>query len=226
MVDRVHDAAGGQPPPRPGADGARAQGRVPQALLRPAAAGLRAGAGQRAAPRAGRGDRAGQDQEAHHRGGGGPPRRPRHPGQRGSPTRSRPRSGWPTGWCRSRSSDGPAILFSERLACATCGISFPEVSPRMFSFNNPYGACPDCGGIGTRYEIDPERVVPDRQALARPGRARAVGRDSRGTRVQADPPGARAAARLRPRHAVGASSRRRCATSSCTARPTTASRAC
>ena len=57
--------------------------------------------------------------------------------------------------------DGPSFLFSERLACADCGISFPEVSPRMFSFNNPYGACPDCGGIGTRYEIDPERVVPD-----------------------------------------------------------------
>jgi len=57
--------------------------------------------------------------------------------------------------------EGPSFLFSERLACAACGISFPEVSPRMFSFNNPYGACPSCGGIGTRYEIDPERVVPD-----------------------------------------------------------------
>src|SRR5262245_43303493 len=53
------------------------------------------------------------------------------------------------------------MLFSERLACAGCGISFPEVSPRMFSFNNPYGACPECGGIGTRYEIDPALVVPD-----------------------------------------------------------------
>src|SRR5437899_1745844 len=43
---------------------------------------------------------------------------------------------------------GPAsseLLFSEKLACAECGISFPEVSPRMFSFNNPFGACPDCG---------------------------------------------------------------------------------
>jgi excinuclease ABC subunit A len=53
------------------------------------------------------------------------------------------------------------MLFSERLACAECGISFPEVSPRMFSFNNPYGACPECGGIGTRFEIDPERLVPN-----------------------------------------------------------------
>jgi excinuclease ABC subunit A len=51
--------------------------------------------------------------------------------------------------------------FSERLACAECGISFPEISPRMFSFNNPYGACPECGGIGSRDEIDPERLVPN-----------------------------------------------------------------
>src|SRR5882672_2693817 len=57
--------------------------------------------------------------------------------------------------------DGEGMVFSERLACADCGISFPEVSPRMFSFNNPYGACPECGGIGTRFEIDPERLVPN-----------------------------------------------------------------
>src|SRR5437773_838134 len=57
--------------------------------------------------------------------------------------------------------DGPAFLFSEKLACARCGISFPEVSPRMFSFNSPYGACPECGGLGTRYEVDAELVVPD-----------------------------------------------------------------
>src|SRR5881409_1660681 len=53
------------------------------------------------------------------------------------------------------------MIFSERLACADCGISFPEVSPRMFSFNNPYGACPECGGIGSRDEIDPDRLVPN-----------------------------------------------------------------
>src|SRR2546427_1269515 len=57
--------------------------------------------------------------------------------------------------------EGAAFLFSERLACARCGISFPEVSPRMFSFNSPYGACPACGGLGTRYEVDAELVVPD-----------------------------------------------------------------
>jgi excinuclease ABC subunit A len=57
--------------------------------------------------------------------------------------------------------EGPSYVFSERLACAACGISFPEVSPRMFSFNNPYGACPECGGIGTREEIDPDLVAPN-----------------------------------------------------------------
>src|SRR5881409_1615323 len=51
--------------------------------------------------------------------------------------------------------------FSEKLACAECGISFPEVSPRMFSFNNPYGACPECGGLGSRDEIDADRLVPN-----------------------------------------------------------------
>ena len=56
---------------------------------------------------------------------------------------------------------GEPMLFSERLACAECGISLPEVSPRMFSFNNPYGACSECGGLGSRDEVDPARVVPN-----------------------------------------------------------------
>ncbi|OGL19624.1 MAG: excinuclease ABC subunit A [Candidatus Rokubacteria bacterium RIFCSPLOWO2_12_FULL_71_22] len=61
------------------------------------------------------------------------------------------------------------MLFAERLACAECGVSLPEVSPRMFSFNNPYGACPDCGGLGTREEIDPERLVPNAARSLRAG---------------------------------------------------------
>jgi excinuclease ABC subunit A len=73
----------------------------------------------------------------------------------------------------------PAMLFSERLACADCGISLPEVSPRMFSFNNPYGACPECGGIGTRYEIDPERLVPNPERSLKAGALAAwAGRES------------------------------------------------
>ncbi len=75
--------------------------------------------------------------------------------------------------------DGQAFVFSERLACAKCGISFPEVSPRMFSFNNPYGACPECGGIGTRYELDPELLVPDpRKSLKQGALAPWAGKES------------------------------------------------
>src|SRR5262249_53133335 len=67
----------------------------------------------------------------------------------------------------------------ERLACVRCGISFPEVSPRMFSFNNPYGACPACGGLGTRLELDPDLVVPDpRKSLAKGALAPWAGRES------------------------------------------------
>ncbi len=54
-----------------------------------------------------------------------------------------------------------AITFSQHLACTHCGISFEEPAPRSFSFNSPYGACPACLGLGTRFEVDPELVVPD-----------------------------------------------------------------
>ena len=57
--------------------------------------------------------------------------------------------------------DGPEWLFSERNACARCGTSFPEISPRSFSFNSPHGACPACDGLGTRDVFDAARVVPD-----------------------------------------------------------------
>jgi excinuclease ABC subunit A len=52
-------------------------------------------------------------------------------------------------------------LYSEIYACPACGISFEELSPRMFSFNSPYGACPTCDGLGNRQELDPELIVPD-----------------------------------------------------------------
>jgi excinuclease ABC subunit A len=52
-------------------------------------------------------------------------------------------------------------LFSERYACPSCGISLPELEPRQFSFNSPYGACPECGGLGTRKEVNPDLVVSD-----------------------------------------------------------------
>ncbi len=56
---------------------------------------------------------------------------------------------------------GEEWLLSESEACVACGISFPEIAPRLFSFNNPHGACPACAGIGTRPAFDPARIVPD-----------------------------------------------------------------
>jgi excinuclease ABC subunit A len=53
------------------------------------------------------------------------------------------------------------VTFSEKMACTPCGISFTELAPRDFSFNSPYGACPTCTGLGTRFEVDPDLVVPD-----------------------------------------------------------------
>ena len=57
--------------------------------------------------------------------------------------------------------DGKELVFSENFACADCGISLPEIAPRMFSFNSPYGACPECTGLGNNMEIDPSLVIPD-----------------------------------------------------------------
>ena len=54
-----------------------------------------------------------------------------------------------------------AMTFSQHLACPVCGYSMEELAPRNFSFNSPYGACPHCVGLGTRFEVDPELVVPD-----------------------------------------------------------------
>jgi len=56
---------------------------------------------------------------------------------------------------------GETLTFSQHLACTDCGISFGELEPRSFSFNSPYGACPTCAGLGTRFEVDPELVVPN-----------------------------------------------------------------
>jgi excinuclease ABC subunit A len=60
-----------------------------------------------------------------------------------------------------RSGESRSHLFSERYACASCGISLPELEPRQFSFNSPFGACEECGGLGTRKEVNPELVVSD-----------------------------------------------------------------
>ena len=54
------------------------------------------------------------------------------------------------------------LLFSQNYACPDCGISIDELTPRMFSFNNPFGACPVCSGIGNLMKMDPDRVIPDK----------------------------------------------------------------
>jgi excinuclease ABC subunit A len=62
---------------------------------------------------------------------------------------------------RHESTKPTPTLFSERYGCATCGISMPELEPRHFSFNSPFGACPACGGLGTRNEVSEELIVGD-----------------------------------------------------------------
>ena len=54
------------------------------------------------------------------------------------------------------------ITFSQNYACEDCGVAIEELSPRMFSFNNPYGACPACTGLGSQMKIDPDRIIPNR----------------------------------------------------------------
>ena len=56
---------------------------------------------------------------------------------------------------------GEETLFSRNYACDDCGISMPELSPRLFSFNNPMGACPECSGLGFRLKVDPALIIPD-----------------------------------------------------------------
>ena len=60
-------------------------------------------------------------------------------------------------------------IFSRHFSCPECGISYEEISPRMFSFNSPYGACPVCKGLGTQQTIDPDLVVPDKNKSLREG---------------------------------------------------------
>src|SRR5437870_3497040 len=61
------------------------------------------------------------------------------------------------------------LLFSEKFACPVSGFTIPEIEPRLFSFNNPFGACPACGGLGVEQHIDPDLVIPDRDRTLRGG---------------------------------------------------------
>lgn len=70
---------------------------------------------------------------------------------------------------------GEPITFSQNYACEDCGISIEELTPRMFSFNNPYGACPVCTGLGMQMRVDPDRILPNRKLSIRKGAIRASG---------------------------------------------------
>jgi len=67
------------------------------------------------------------------------------------------------------SQNGQDYLFNEKLGCPECGISFEQLEPRNFSFNSPYGACPECKGLGFLMKIDPELVIPDKNKTFREG---------------------------------------------------------
>ncbi|HBF67123.1 MAG TPA: excinuclease ABC subunit UvrA [Candidatus Magasanikbacteria bacterium] len=68
---------------------------------------------------------------------------------------------WGNGTVTVLDEDGNEHSFSERLACSTCGIQLPPLSPRLFSFNSPHGACPRCTGLGVTQEVDAELVIPN-----------------------------------------------------------------
>ena len=70
---------------------------------------------------------------------------------------------------------GEELTFSQNYACDDCGISIEELTPRMFSFNNPYGACPTCTGLGIQMKIDPDRILPNRKLSIKDGAIQASG---------------------------------------------------
>ena len=73
---------------------------------------------------------------------------------------------------------GEDFLFSQNYACPDCGVSIEELTPRMFSFNNPYGACPTCSGLGQLLKIDPNSVIPDDTKTLNEGAISVTGWDS------------------------------------------------
>ena len=70
---------------------------------------------------------------------------------------------------KSKNETHERILFSEKFACPVSGFTISEIEPRLFSFNNPFGACPECDGLGTKQAIDPELVVPDEAMTLKAG---------------------------------------------------------
>ena len=161
-----HGAARGHPRLPAGADRARPQGRVPQGIPGPAEEGLPAGQGQRRVPRPRQPAGARQEVPPQHRRGGRPHRRARGAGDPARRLACAPRSTSPTAspsWRprRPRARSRSASPSRENFACPVSGFTIPEIEPRLFSFNAPYGACPACDGLGVELFFDPRLVVPD-----------------------------------------------------------------
>jgi excinuclease ABC subunit A len=70
---------------------------------------------------------------------------------------------------KQRNETAERLTFSEKFACPVSGFTIPEIEPRLFSFNNPFGACPKCGGLGVEQHIDPDLVIPDKDRTLRKG---------------------------------------------------------
>jgi excinuclease ABC subunit A len=70
---------------------------------------------------------------------------------------------------KARNETAERLVFSEKFACPVSGFTIPEIEPRLFSFNNPFGACPKCGGLGVEQRIDADLVIPDKDATLRKG---------------------------------------------------------
>src|SRR5215469_9751718 len=70
---------------------------------------------------------------------------------------------------KAKNDSDSRLMFSEKFACPVSGFTIPEVEPRLFSFNNPFGACPACGGLGVEQKIDADLIIPDKDATLRKG---------------------------------------------------------
>src|SRR5699024_10176108 len=70
---------------------------------------------------------------------------------------------------------GEPLIFSQNFSCPDCGISVDEVEPRSFSFNNPFGACPECFGLGYKMEFDEDLMIPDKSLSINQGAITALG---------------------------------------------------
>src|SRR6185312_10500033 len=70
---------------------------------------------------------------------------------------------------KGRNENAERLVFSEKFACPVSGFTIPEIEPRLFSFNNPFGACPECGGLGVEQHIDADLVIPDKDRTLKSG---------------------------------------------------------